>query len=72
MRCTRFGVIVFINLLMSLANHFRDKIFWLPHNLDFRGRAYSMSPHLTHLSSDLSRSILMFAEKKLLGSNSLD
>jgi len=57
---------------LSLANHFRDKIFWLPHNLDFRGRAYPMSPHLTHLSSDLSRSILMFAEKKPLGPNGLD
>jgi DNA-directed RNA polymerase len=21
---------------LSLANHFRDKIFWLPHNMDFR------------------------------------
>jgi len=57
---------------LSLANHFRDKIFWLPHNLDFRGRAYPMSPHLTHLSSDLSRSILIFAEKKPLGPNGLD
>jgi len=57
---------------LSLANHFRDKIFWLPHNLDFRGRVYPISPHLTHLSSDLSRSILMFAEKKPLGPNGLD
>ncbi|XP_018368910.1 PREDICTED: DNA-directed RNA polymerase, mitochondrial isoform X2 [Trachymyrmex cornetzi] len=57
---------------LSLANHFRDKIFWMPHNLDFRGRAYPVPPHLTHLSSDLGRSILMFAQGKPLGSDGLD
>lgn len=57
---------------LSLANHFRDKVFWLPHNLDFRGRAYPVSPHLTHLASDLSRSILMFAQGKPLGLKGLD
>ncbi|EZA54613.1 DNA-directed RNA polymerase, mitochondrial [Ooceraea biroi] len=57
---------------LSLANHFRGKTFWLPHNLDFRGRAYPAPPHLTHLSSDLSRSILMFAQGKPLGPNGLD
>lgn len=25
---------------LSLANHFRDRPFWLPTNLDFRGRTY--------------------------------
>lgn len=25
---------------LSLANHFRDRAFWLPTNLDFRGRSY--------------------------------
>ncbi|KAG5325368.1 RPOM protein, partial [Pseudoatta argentina] len=57
---------------LSLANHFRDKVFWMPHNLDFRGRAYPVPPHLTHLSSDLGRSILMFAQGKPLGSDGLD
>lgn len=57
---------------LSLANHFRDKIFWMPHNLDFRGRAYPVPPHLTHLSSDLGRSILMFAQGKPLGPRGLD
>ncbi|XP_018344252.1 PREDICTED: DNA-directed RNA polymerase, mitochondrial isoform X2 [Trachymyrmex septentrionalis] len=57
---------------LSLANHFRDKVFWMPHNLDFRGRAYPVSPNLTHLSSDLGRSILMFAQGKPLGSSGLD
>lgn len=25
---------------LSLANHFRDRAFWLPTNMDFRGRSY--------------------------------
>ncbi|XP_011259925.2 DNA-directed RNA polymerase, mitochondrial isoform X1 [Camponotus floridanus] len=57
---------------LSVANHFRDKVFWLPHNLDFRGRAYPVPPHLTHLASDLSRSILLFAQGKPLGPKGLD
>ncbi|XP_071557732.1 DNA-directed RNA polymerase, mitochondrial [Temnothorax nylanderi] len=57
---------------LSIADHFRDKVFWMPHNLDFRGRAYPVPPHLTHLSSDLGRSILMFAQGKPLGPKGLD
>lgn len=57
---------------LSLANHFRNRPFWLPHNLDFRGRTYPISPHLTHLSSDLTRSMLMFHQKKPLGENGLN
>lgn len=56
---------------LSLANHFRDKVFWLPHNMDFRGRVYPIPPHLNHLSSDMSRSLLFFHEKQPLGSNGL-
>lgn len=57
---------------LSLANHFRNRIFWLPHNMDFRGRVYPCSPHLTHLSSDMIRSILLFAQGKPLGKGGLD
>ncbi|XP_057342179.1 DNA-directed RNA polymerase, mitochondrial [Microplitis mediator] len=57
---------------LSLANHYRDKIFWLPHNMDFRGRVYPVPPHLNHLGSDLARSILIFALGKPLGPNGLD
>jgi DNA-directed RNA polymerase, mitochondrial len=38
-----------------------------PHNLDFRGRAYPMSPHLSHMGSDLCRGILTFADARPLG-----
>ncbi|XP_076381609.1 mitochondrial RNA polymerase isoform X2 [Megalopta genalis] len=57
---------------LSLANHFRNKIFWLPHNLDFRGRVYPIPPHLNHLTNDLSRSLLLFAKTKPLGPKGLD
>ncbi|XP_058805084.1 DNA-directed RNA polymerase, mitochondrial isoform X3 [Phymastichus coffea] len=57
---------------LSLANHFRNDIFWLPHNMDFRGRVYPVPPHLNHLGSDLARSMLVFALKKPLGPKGLD
>ncbi|XP_076275662.1 mitochondrial RNA polymerase isoform X2 [Rhynchophorus ferrugineus] len=57
---------------LSLAEHFRNDIFWLPHNMDFRGRVYPVPPHLNHLGSDLARSILIFAEGRPLGPDGLD
>ncbi|EFA08534.1 DNA-directed RNA polymerase, mitochondrial [Tribolium castaneum] len=57
---------------LSLANHFRSDIFWLPHNMDFRGRVYPVPPHLNHLGSDLARSMLVFAESRPLGPDGLN
>ncbi|MGB1606038.1 MAG: DNA-directed RNA polymerase, partial [Promethearchaeia archaeon] len=45
--------------------------FYFPHNLDFRGRAYPIPPHLNHLGSDICRGLLKFAEKKPLGAKGL-
>uniref|UniRef100_A0A7G3AR83 DNA-directed RNA polymerase n=1 Tax=Lutzomyia longipalpis TaxID=7200 RepID=A0A7G3AR83_LUTLO len=56
---------------LSLANHFRDRPFWLPHNMDFRGRVYPLPPHLSHMGSDLARSLLKFHEGKPLGRDGL-
>lgn len=57
---------------LSLSNHYRDRVFWLPHNMDFRGRVYPIPPHLTHISADLSRSMLCFHRKQPLGEYGLD
>ena len=51
---------------------YRRKVFWFSHNMDFRGRAYTVSPHLTHIGGDLSRSVLKFARGKPLGQRGLD
>lgn len=57
---------------LSIANYFRDKVFWFPHNLDFRGRTYPIPPHFNHLGSDLPRSLLLFAKGMPLGDKGLD
>ena len=33
----------------SIANYYRDKVIWLPHNLDFRGRSYPIPPHFNYM-----------------------
>lgn len=59
-------------LKLSVARKMRDEEgFYYPHNLDFRGRAYPMHSHLNHLSSDLCRGILEFAEGRPLGKSGL-
>ena len=51
---------------MSIFQFLADT-FYLPHNLDFRGRAYPIPPHLSHIGDDLSRGLLQFEEAKPLG-----
>ncbi|THU63720.1 hypothetical protein C4D60_Mb01t18810 [Musa balbisiana] len=59
-------------MLNVVAHKMRDEEgFYYPHNIDFRGRAYPMHSHLNHLSSDLCRGILEFAEGKPLGKSGL-
>uniref|UniRef100_A0A8D8LS94 DNA-directed RNA polymerase n=1 Tax=Cacopsylla melanoneura TaxID=428564 RepID=A0A8D8LS94_9HEMI len=57
---------------LSLAHHFKGRVFWLPHNMDFRGRVYPCPPHLNHLGSDMARSMLMFARRNPLGPEGLN
>ncbi|XP_061096463.1 LOW QUALITY PROTEIN: DNA-directed RNA polymerase, mitochondrial [Conger conger] len=57
---------------LSIANAVRDQVFWFPHNMDFRGRTYPCPPYFNHLGSDVTRSILLFAEGKALGPHGLD
>ena len=57
-------------MLMSSCQFLSDVIYF-PHNVDFRGRAYPLPPHLSHFGDDLSRGLLMFAEAKPLGERGL-
>ncbi|XP_078438342.1 DNA-directed RNA polymerase 3, chloroplastic-like [Wolffia australiana] len=61
-----------IELKLSVARKMRDEDgFYYPHNLDFRGRAYPMHPHLNHFGSDLCRGLLEFAEGRAVGMSGL-
>lgn len=40
--------------------------FWLPHNLDFRGRVYPV-PHFSHQRADHIKALFQFSEGKPLG-----
>lgn len=59
-------------LKLNQAKKFKDfeEVFF-PYNVDFRGRAYPVPPHLSIVGSDLCRALLMFATPKPLGPNGL-
>ncbi|KAK6526790.1 DNA-directed RNA polymerase [Arthrobotrys megalospora] len=56
-----------VNFKLEIARAFYNEVFYFPHNVDFRGRAYAMPPHLNHLGNDLCRGLLKFSERKPLG-----
>lgn len=55
-------------LKLRVAQDFRcaPQLFF-PHNVDFRGRAYPVPPHLNHISDDVCRGLLEFAHPRPLG-----
>ncbi|KAK6458378.1 mitohcondrial RNA polymerase [Scheffersomyces xylosifermentans] len=65
---------ILYNLVHILAKTFNANgdIFFLPHNVDFRGRAYPMVSILTHYQEDLVRGLLMFWHSKPLGKKGFD
>jgi DNA-directed RNA polymerase len=56
---------------IEVAEMFRERFFYLPHSLDFRGRAYPLPPHLNQMGSDATRGLLLFAAPKALGTHGL-
>lgn len=56
-----------MELRIKQAHSLCDKEFYMPYNIDFRGRAYPIPPHQNHLSSDAIRSIMIFKSGKPLG-----
>jgi DNA-directed RNA polymerase len=54
-------------VLQAAKRHEHFAAIYFPHNLDFRGRAYPMPPHLNHMGNDLCRGLLTFSEARPLG-----
>lgn len=61
----------FLNFQLEVARAYLDEVFYFPHNVDFRGRAYPMVPFLNHMGADPARSLLVFAKGKELGEKGL-
>ncbi|KAG2159046.1 uncharacterized protein EDB93DRAFT_1076283 [Suillus bovinus] len=60
-----------VNYKIEIARAFLGDTMYLPHNLDFRGRAYPIPPHFNHIGDDLSRGLLLFGEAQPLGEQGL-
>jgi DNA-directed RNA polymerase len=61
----------FQNLQLEMARSLLNETLYFPHNLDFRGRAYPISPYLNHMGADNVRALMTFAEGKELGPSGL-
>ncbi|CAN3359250.1 DNA-directed RNA polymerase, mitochondrial [Diutina catenulata] len=59
------------NYKLEIARAFIGEKMYFPHNVDFRGRAYPLSPHLNHLGNDLTRSLFLFWNGRKLGHEGL-
>lgn len=60
-----------VNFKLEIARAFLKEKMYFPHNVDFRGRAYPIPPHLNHIGNDLCRGLLMFHDGKELGTTGL-
>ncbi|ORY26907.1 hypothetical protein BCR39DRAFT_540046 [Naematelia encephala] len=60
------------NYTIEIARSYINDAFYLPHNMDFRGRAYPIPSALSPVGDDLSRGLLKFGEAKPLGSTGLN
>lgn len=61
----------FQNFQLEIARAMRNEVFYFPHNVDFRGRAYPIPPYLNHMGADHCRGLLMFGKGKELGESGL-
>lgn len=59
------------NYKLEIARAYIGERMFFPHNIDFRGRAYPISPHFNHLGNDLTRSLFLFWDGKELGEKGL-
>ncbi|KAI0165498.1 DNA-dependent RNA polymerase [Xylariaceae sp. FL1272] len=56
-----------MNFQFDIARAFKDRTFYFPHNMDFRGRAYPVPAYLNHMGADHVRGLLCFGSGKELG-----
>jgi DNA-directed RNA polymerase, mitochondrial len=61
----------FQSFQMEIAKAYLDDTFYLPHNVDFRGRAYPIPPYLNQMGADNCRGLLTFAKGRALGKDGL-
>lgn len=61
----------FQSFQMEIAKAYLDDTFYLPHNVDFRGRAYPIPPYLNQMGADNCRGLLTFAKGRALGTDGL-
>ena len=61
----------FQNFQMEIAKAYLDETFYLPHNMDFRGRAYPIPPYLNQMGADNCRGLLLFSNGRELGEEGL-
>lgn len=61
----------FQNFQMEIARALLNETFYLPHNIDFRGRAYPIPPYFHQMCADHCRGLLLFAKGKELGVHGL-
>ncbi|PGG95634.1 hypothetical protein AJ80_09929 [Polytolypa hystricis UAMH7299] len=57
----------FQNFQLEIAKAYLNETFYLPHNLDFRGRAYPLPPYFNQMGADHCRGLLLFSEGRELG-----
>lgn len=60
------------NYKLEIARAFLGEKLYFSHNVDFRGRAYPLSPHFNHLGNDMTRSLFLFWEGKKVGERGLE
>lgn len=48
--------------ILTIAELYKDIIFYLPVYYDFRGRIYTLNNYLTYQGTDLARSLILFAD----------
>ncbi|PLB51062.1 putative mitochondrial DNA-directed RNA polymerase [Aspergillus steynii IBT 23096] len=61
----------FQNFQLEVARAYLNETFYLPHNMDFRGRAYPLPVYLNQMGADNARGLLLFSEAKPLGAGGM-